>query len=86
MLYKSLFLLNIETSSDLTITHTVIIKYFFLTDCLFVCLFLFTEVLAVILSDLVFFLQENNQKYTFFSQDNKVGNTTFLISSQILQF
>ncbi|KAK2188372.1 hypothetical protein NP493_134g03014 [Ridgeia piscesae] len=31
------------------------------------------EVLAVILSDVIFFLSENNQKYTFFSQDNKVG-------------
>jgi len=29
------------------------------------------EVLAVILSDLIFFLSENNQKYTFFTQDNK---------------
>jgi len=27
----------------------------------------------VILSDVIFFLSENNQKYTFFSQDNKVG-------------
>jgi A-kinase anchor protein 13 len=32
-----------------------------------------TEAIAVVLSDLVFFLQENNQKYTFFAQDNKVG-------------
>ena len=32
-----------------------------------------TEVMLVILSDLVFFLAENAQKYTFFSQDNKVG-------------
>ena len=34
---------------------------------------LLTEVLAVILSDIVFFLQESNQKYTFFSLDNKVS-------------
>lgn len=37
-------------------------------------LFFVTEVLAVILSDVMFFLQENNQKYTFFSQDNKVSS------------
>ncbi|XP_064618517.1 A-kinase anchor protein 13-like isoform X3 [Lineus longissimus] len=30
-----------------------------------------TEAIAVVLSDLMFFLQENNQKYTFFTQDNK---------------
>ncbi|XP_074651891.1 uncharacterized protein LOC141906481 isoform X3 [Tubulanus polymorphus] len=30
-----------------------------------------TEVLAVIITDVMFFLQENNQKYTFFSQDGK---------------
>lgn len=30
------------------------------------------EVITVILSDVMFFLSENNQKYTFFSQDNKV--------------
>ena len=28
--------------------------------------------LAVILSDVMFFLLESNQKYTFFAQDNKV--------------
>ncbi|XP_013406407.1 A-kinase anchor protein 13 isoform X4 [Lingula anatina] len=31
------------------------------------------DVLIVVLSDLVFFLQENNQKYTFFTQDNKAS-------------
>lgn len=30
------------------------------------------DVLAVILSDVMFFLSESNQKYTFFAQDNKV--------------
>jgi len=30
------------------------------------------DVLAVVLSDVMFFLSENNQKYTFFAQDNKV--------------
>ncbi|XP_022086949.1 A-kinase anchor protein 13-like [Acanthaster planci] len=30
-----------------------------------------TEVVAVVLSDVIIFLQENNQKYTFASQDNK---------------
>ncbi|XP_064607834.1 A-kinase anchor protein 13-like isoform X2 [Liolophura sinensis] len=29
------------------------------------------DVIAVVLSDVIIFLQENNQKYTFFSQDNK---------------
>ena len=28
----------------------------------------------MILSDLMFFLSESNQKYAFFSQDNKVRN------------
>ncbi|XP_052281219.1 rho guanine nucleotide exchange factor 18-like [Dreissena polymorpha] len=31
------------------------------------------EVLAVLLNDILFFLQENNQKYSFYSQDNKYG-------------
>ncbi|KAL4227936.1 Rho guanine nucleotide exchange factor 28 [Mactra antiquata] len=31
------------------------------------------EVLAVVLNDVLLFLQENNQKYSFFSQDNKEG-------------
>jgi len=31
-----------------------------------------TEVLGVILSDVVFFLADNGSKHTFFSQDNKV--------------
>jgi len=30
------------------------------------------DVLVVILSDVMFFLSESNQKYTFFAQDNKV--------------
>lgn len=31
------------------------------------------EVVAVVMTDVLFFLQENNnQKYSFFSQDNKV--------------
>lgn len=30
------------------------------------------EVVAVVLNDVLFFLQENNQKYSFFSLDSKV--------------
>ena len=30
------------------------------------------DVLAVLMNDVLFFLQENNQKYSFFSHDNKV--------------
>lgn len=33
------------------------------------------EVYAVVLSDLILFLQKNEQKYTFFLQDNKVTYT-----------
>jgi hypothetical protein len=40
-----------------------------------------SEVLAVILSDVLFFLAENNQKYSFFSQDNKVSIS--LISNEL---
>ena len=36
-------------------------------------IFTFAEVLAVVLSDVIFFLQESNQKYVFYSQDNKVA-------------
>ena len=36
------------------------------------------DVLAVILSDVMFFLLENNQKYTFFAQDNKVNTHSLL--------
>uniref|UniRef100_T1IKF7 DH domain-containing protein n=1 Tax=Strigamia maritima TaxID=126957 RepID=T1IKF7_STRMM len=31
------------------------------------------EVTAIVLSDVIFFLQENNQKYAFVTQDNKAG-------------
>ena len=31
-----------------------------------------TDVMAVLLSDLIFFMQESNQKYAFYTQDNKV--------------
>ena len=31
------------------------------------------DVLAVVLTDLIVFLQKNEQKYTFLSQDNKVS-------------
>ena len=30
------------------------------------------EMLAVVLSDVIIFLQENDKKYSFFSQDSKV--------------
>ena len=30
------------------------------------------DVLAIVLTDVLIFLQESNQKYTFYSQDNKV--------------
>ena len=33
------------------------------------------DVHAVLLTDVLFFIQENNQKYSFFSQDNKVRRT-----------
>ncbi|KAL3866273.1 hypothetical protein ACJMK2_043581 [Sinanodonta woodiana] len=32
-----------------------------------------TEVIAVLLTDVMFFMQESNQKYNFFSADNKYG-------------
>lgn len=32
-------------------------------------------VLVVVLSDCLFFLQENSQKYTFFTPENKVINS-----------
>jgi len=38
----------------------------------------FTDVLAVVLSDVMFFLSESNHKYTFFAQDNKVGTVSTL--------
>ena len=31
------------------------------------------EVVAVLLNDVFFFLQDNNQKYSFFAQDSKVS-------------
>ena len=34
-----------------------------------------TEIHAVLLTDVLIFLQENNQKFTFASQDNKVRNS-----------
>lgn len=36
------------------------------------------DVIAVVLSDVLFFLQENNQKYSFFAQDNKVRSFVYL--------
>jgi len=34
------------------------------------------EMIVIVLSDVIIFLQENDKKYTFFSQDNKVGWST----------
>lgn len=36
----------------------------------------FPETTMVVLTDLIFFMQEQNGKYTFFSQDNKVWSKT----------
>jgi len=36
--------------------------------------YLLSEVQAVILSDLIVFMAESNQKYSFFTQDNKVSD------------
>lgn len=39
-------------------------------------------VLVIVLSDVLFFLQENSQKYTFFTPDNKV---TFVLTFEIVR-
>jgi len=54
-----------------------------LATCVFIVIVLVSDVTVVILSDVIVFLAETNQKLNFFSQDNKV-NYLLLISSLII--
>lgn len=43
-------------------------------------------VLVIVLSDVLFFLQDNNSKYSFFTPDNKVRlKLFFVIQQELLQ-
>ncbi len=44
-----------------------------------------TEIHVVLLTDVLIFLQENNQKFTFASQDNKVGHHAHIVRTNYLR-
>lgn len=52
--------------------YSLIILYKTLFSLTLLYIYLFSDITALVLTDLIVLMQENNQKYTFTMQDNKV--------------